>query len=161
MKPKRKKLRPIPKLMKGVGLMRSLGVKPRKGNVEKPTLSRLKKKLDAEFSKWIRRRDTKNGLCECYTCGKKRPPEQMQCGHYVPRRHLTLRWDARNCHAQDVACNVMLHGAMDSYAVHLIRDFGPEILEEFEHKKHQVFLPPGGLRDWLNEQISFYKSLMV
>ena len=39
----------------------------------KPTVSKLKKKLDAIFSKYIRLKDAdKNGYVKCYTCGVKK-----------------------------------------------------------------------------------------
>src|SRR5690606_19997162 len=51
--------------------------------------SKLIKKLDKVFSKFIRERDR-----SCLYCGKT---ENLQCAHIVPRTYLNLRWDERNC----------------------------------------------------------------
>lgn len=74
----------------------------------------------------------------CFTCGKVDDPKRMQCGHYASRTHRSLRWDERNCNCQCVACNVFMHGNMDSYALALIRKHGRGILEELDAEKRKV-----------------------
>lgn len=100
-----------------------------------PTLNALKKKLDAVFSVFIRKRD--KGVC--FTCGKKLPWKKQQNGHYVSRGVLILRWDERNCNCQCVGCNIFKNGNMDEYSVRLVRKYGPTILEELNKTKWKIW----------------------
>lgn len=84
--------------------------------LKKQSVSILKKKADAVFSKYIRHRDSENGFCECFTCGIQKPISQMQAGHFVSRAVNKLRFDEFNVHAQCYSCNVMKHGDLYTYA---------------------------------------------
>ena len=97
---------------------------------KKPTVSKLKKKLDAIFSKYIRIRD--GGLC--FTCNVKKPIKEMQAGHYHRRAINNLRYDEQNVHCQCVGCNMFKEGAKPAYAVNLLRKYGDNILHELEIK---------------------------
>ena len=92
---------------------------------------RLKKKLDVLVSEFVRRRD--KGVC--YTCGTRYDWRKMDAGHYIKRSCWRLRFDIRNIHTQCKRCNSYLHGNMDKYALHLIEDYGVEILQEFNRLK--------------------------
>jgi len=81
-----------------------------------PTISKLKKKADEVFSKWIRNRDK-----ECFTCASKL---NLQNGHFVSRSHNPLRYDEMNCNAQCVGCNVFKYGNSAEYAKRLIDKYG-------------------------------------
>lgn len=52
------------------------------------TKTKLKKKLDTVFSKYIRARDGK-----CLRCGRT---DTLQCAHIESRTHLATRWDEEN-----------------------------------------------------------------
>ena len=104
------------------------------GKTQKPTIKKLKAKLDTVFSVYIRRRD--NGIC--YTCSTKKPWKEMQAGHFVSRSANALRYDERNVHCQDAICNIFKHGNLDVYALRLVEDFGPHILQELNQQKHKV-----------------------
>lgn len=62
--------------------------------------------------------------------------EAEQCGHYVSRSYLYLRYDEKNCHGQCVSCNVFKSGNMTSYALRLINDYGVQLLKDFDRLKH-------------------------
>lgn len=114
-------------------------------------MAKLKKKLDAVFSKYIRARDN----YVCYTCNRKLEPAQSQCGHFVPRQYLATRYDERNCHCQDYACNMLYNGQPSAYAKRLVEDYGAGIIEELEGLRHQVTkLTPA----WYEEQIAHYQE---
>jgi len=98
------------------------------------SISQLKKKADSVFSKWIRNRDKR-----CYTC-KKGLAEQ--CGHYISRSYLYLRYDETNCHGQCVSCNVFKNGNLPVYALRLIDDYGMELLELWEQTKYKKIPNP-------------------
>ena len=118
--------------------------KPRATAVERPqkrlklkSISQLKKQADKVFSLYIRNRDGGR----CYTCGAVKPINEMQNGHYVTRGCNQLRYNERNCHCQCVGCNIFKSGNMPEYAVALIKQYGPNILDELqrEHRKIKQF----------------------
>lgn len=91
------------------------------GNKKKPkSHAKLKKELDAIFSRYIRLRDKG----QCYTCPKKGEVKEMQNGHFIPRQYLATRYDEVNCHCQCYACNMLYNGQPGAYAVRLEIDFG-------------------------------------
>lgn len=49
---------------------------------------------------------------------------------------MSTRFYEKNCHSACVACNVFLHGNMDSYALALQRKYGASILEELNGLKN-------------------------
>ena len=59
-----------------------------------------KKKLDSVFSRYIREKYEKDGKVPCYTCPHIGTVKTMQCGHFVPRQHMSTRWDEDNCRPQ-------------------------------------------------------------
>lgn len=96
----------------------------------------MKKVADKVFSVWIRLRDSDEmGMCRCFTCGAVKHWTEMQCGHYISRSWMALRYDEKNCHAQCVACNIFKMGNMDEYALALIRRYGKNILKELNDLK--------------------------
>lgn len=95
------------------------------------SVSKLKKKADAVFSKWIRERD--NG--KCFTCMKHEDPKYMQAGHFVSRSYNYYRFDEKNVHCQCVGCNVFKSGNMVTYAVRFVNEYGIETLKEFERNR--------------------------
>lgn len=57
----------------------------------------LIKKLDDVVRDIVLLRDS-----ECITCGSR---QNLTAGHYLKPRHLTVRWDLLNVHAQCWECN--------------------------------------------------------
>lgn len=100
-------------------------------NKKKLSVSYLKKEADEIFSVYIRQRD--KGVC--VTCGAVKEWRYMQNGHYVPRGNNSTRYDEQNCNCQCVGCNVFKKGAMDEYALFLVRKYGAGILEKLNQKK--------------------------
>ena len=85
---------------------------------KKPTRSKLVKKLDIIFSKWVRQSNADHaGFCVCVTCGKKEHWKSIQAGHFMSRKHYSTRWDEDNVHPQCVACNVYRAGEQYKYSV--------------------------------------------
>lgn len=100
--------------------------------------STIKKKLDKVFSLYIRTKYAVNGIVECVTCGIKKEIKEIQCGHYIPRQHLSTRWDEENCYPQCIGCNVFRKGNYPAFSLFLVRNFGKERLESLELKRRQV-----------------------
>ena len=69
------------------------------------SISKLKKKLDTIFSFYIRLRGVDdNGNNQCCTCGKIDNWRNLQCGHFVSRKHMATRFYELNCFPQCVGC---------------------------------------------------------
>src|SRR6266481_3775812 len=88
---------------------------PRKKKVK--TVSQLKKEADKVYSLHIRLKYADdNGMVSCYTCGKRNNyKEGMQCGHFISRSHLILRYDDRNCRVQCSGCNMWGKGKIPEF----------------------------------------------
>ena len=99
-------------------------------------LPKLKKKLWAIFSQYIRRKDAdENGIVQCISCPTKAHWKEVDCGHYEKRGHLGTFVDERNNHGQCRRCNHYLGGNQSAYAIALVRKYGPGILEELDSLK--------------------------
>ena len=105
--------------------------------IKEKTIQQLKKKLDIVFSQYIRLRNSnEDGFCKCLTCGKIAYWKDIQCGHYLSRRHLTTRWEEKNTAVQCVKCNIFTEGNKNVFALKLIEKYGKDILKELEIKKN-------------------------
>lgn len=118
------------------------------------SLSKYKKELDSIFSKYIRERDKG----ECYTCGLKRLPKEMQAGHFVPRQYLATRFDEINVHCQCYSCNMLYNGQPSAYALRLERDYGKGTVERLEASRQvttKLSIP------WYQEKIQEYTKKLL
>lgn len=99
------------------------------------SLSELTIDLDRVVSRYVRLRAMGlDGKIECYTCGVRKEFAKMQAGHFISRKHLSLRWDTtNNLRPQCGECNMIKNGNIKVYAEKL----------ELEHK---------GIVEWLTEQ---------
>lgn len=96
-------------------------------------LQELIKMADSVFSKYIRRSgEDANKVIRCYTCGKEMDFHDAQCGHFISRSALYLRWDSRNARNQCNTCNCLKSGNIPEYRKRLnIESPGlPDILQE-------------------------------
>ena len=120
---------------------------------KKKTFSALKKKLDAVFSQYIRRKNApRDGYAVCVTCHRVAMWKELQCGHYEPRQHLATRWNELNCHVQCYACNIARKGNYPRFADFLDRKYGPELRAQLERLTKQVVkLTPADLESRIEE----------
>jgi hypothetical protein len=116
---------------------------------QQKTLRQLHKDLWKLFSKFIRERDKYT----CYTCGKP----GNEAGHYYHSKGFLIHFEERAVHCQCPRCNKYLSGNLQAYALHLIDDYGPGILDEF-YKLRMVDYKP--TRDDYLTKIAHYKSLL-
>ena len=56
----------------------------------------------------------------------------MQCGHFQSRKHLTTRWNLKNCQVQCVGCNMFKAGEQYKFSLALDSKYGEGISEELE-----------------------------
>lgn len=105
----------------------------------KPTRKTLVAKADKVFSEYIRRRYADdNGIAECYTCGKKAPWKELQCGHFQSRKHYATRWNETNCQVQCSGCNVFKYGEQFRFGRNLDIEFGDGTAEGLYQLSSQV-----------------------
>lgn len=105
----------------------------------KPTISKLKKKLDTVFSLYIRKKYADHReYVECVTCKVKKPIKEMQNGHYVSRGNNSLRFSEDNCFPQCVGCNVFKKGNYPAYTSFLINKFGSDHVLNLEKKGREI-----------------------
>ena len=79
------------------------------------------KTLDGWFGKYIRARDTPGTCC---TCGKWLEYEGSECGHFITRDKIAVRWDERNAHAQCKRCNHHGKGEQHKHSIHVDKVHG-------------------------------------
>lgn len=87
------------------------------------------KELDKIFSLYIRQRKSKNNIAECYTCGKKDHYKNLQCGHFISRKHYATRWNETNCQVQCYVCNVARYGEQFKFGINLNSEYGKKTAE--------------------------------
>jgi hypothetical protein len=105
---------------------------------KKSTKTKAKEKAWAEFSRFIRLRDSDhNGMVKCCTCDKVAHWKEMQAGHFPQGRGNSILFDEQAVHGQCYGCNVCCHGRLDIYAVFMIEKYGQGIIEEMNRRKWQ------------------------
>lgn len=108
-------------------------VSTRMARAAEEDLQELIKLADAAFSKYIRKSgEDDNGVIRCFTCGKEMDFHEAQCGHFISRSCLYLRWDTRNAKNQCNTCNCYKGGNIAEYRQRLnsLHPGLPDILEE-------------------------------
>lgn len=107
--------------------------------MKKPkTTSQLKKEADRVFSIFIRLKySNPDGYTTCYTCGKYGHYKEFQCGHFIPRHCLILRYDERNVRVQCVGCNVWGRGRVADFGYNL-EDETPGITTELFKESQKI-----------------------
>ena len=121
------------------------------------------KKLDTIFSQYIRLRDADSkGVCVCISCGNPQFWKELDCGHYVNRQHLNLRFSEVNCNAQCRKCNRFDEGNASGYTLGLIRKYGEEIINDLNLARNQIvkFSDPEleSLIDYFREEVKRLKN---
>lgn len=105
-------------------------------------LTKLKKKADTIFSKYVRYRDgeVKNGEWQttCITCGVTKPIKDMQAGHFVSRSCNLLRYNDLNVHSQCIKCNMFHSGEQYEYARQIDLRYGDGTAESLHNQRRQT-----------------------
>ena len=94
---------------------------------------RLVKKLDALCRQILLIRDLRyeNLFC-CISCRRLLPINTAQVGHYISRRHESVRWDLRNINLQCPSCNKWHSGNLYEYRKTLISMYGEDEVSKME-----------------------------
>jgi hypothetical protein len=97
------------------------------------------KPLDDIFSQYIRLRDAdSNGYCRCISSGKIAFWKNVDCGHFINRKHISLRFSEINCNAQARDDNRFDEGNLEGYRRGLIKKHGPDIIDKLYAMKNQT-----------------------
>lgn len=99
----------------------------------------IMRNADDAFSLYVRTRDAQQydgRAFRCVSCGRVLPIEQADCGHYVNRQHMSLRFSELNCHAQCRKCNRFMEGNIQDYRKGLIGKIGEQKVLLLESTKH-------------------------
>ena len=84
----------------------------------------MEKRLD-ELLKVVRYRNAETPEYNvCATCQRQFPIKELQCGHFIKRGNLVLKYDDMNLMPQCRRCNHFLDGAQDKAAYHIIQTYG-------------------------------------
>ena len=121
------------------------------------SLKTLKNSLDIVFSLYILKRDTwsygSTRVGKCISCGLVLFYEKGDCGHFISRRHMSLRWNAKNNNIQCRFCKN--EGNNIGYVSGMIQKYGQGIIDELTLKKNTI----SKLACFELEQlINYYKS---
>lgn len=109
--------------------------------LESEGLQELIKEADTIFSRWLRFSSSdKERNVACYTCGKVKEWTEQQCGHYIKRGNLFLRFDPRNCRVQCEWCNVYKDGNYAEFTKRLEAE-RPGIVEYLLEESRLVYKP--------------------
>lgn len=99
----------------------------------------LTTKLDDVVRDIVRKRDLDwRGYGKCVTCFRTFPASKLQVGHYISRRHHSVRWHLRNVALQCEGCNGFMNGRPEVYVLELIKKYGVEFLEKLEKEKQKT-----------------------
>lgn len=110
--------------------------------MKKPTVPKLKKKLDKIFSLYIRQKyaDSK-GYCYCITCSRKIDWKyKTDAGHFIERDVSITRYDERNVHPQCKRCNMSANGQQYLHGLYINKKYGKGTADELMRlrwKTHQ------------------------
>lgn len=111
------------------------------------------------FSKYIRHKFSKDGMCTCITCGVVRPIKEMQAGHGIGGRGMGILFDERIVRPQCPTCNLPPpRGKGGNYGVYvpwIIDTYGRDVYDMLLFSsKRSVKMTPADLRELSN----FYRK---
>lgn len=117
--------------------------------------------LDRVVSKYVRQYHAdKNGICTCYTCGKRLPWKAMDCGHCISRRYMATRFLLDNLRPQCQTCNRLMHGNYKVYYPKLQKELGDKRYEEiWQMSKSGYKISTPELREMLKTYENLLKTL--
>jgi len=96
-------------------------------------------KLDRIFSEYIRLRDSDiHGIGRCISCGKFVHWKDADCGHFVKRQYMSLRYSEENCNLQCRYCNYFLQGNDYNYFLGLEKKYGEGITKKLMMAKNST-----------------------
>jgi len=103
----------------------------------KKSLSKMKKKAWAAFSKWYRQSHSDdNGYATCYTCGVIKPWKELQVGHLLDGRNNAILFEINAVRIQCPGCNLFKNGNKEVYIPKFIQENGWEEYDRLRRLKN-------------------------
>jgi len=104
-------------------------------------IKNLKNKVWKTFSEYIRKKECleTTGTMEmgiCCTCGRVKPIQGLDAGHYISGRWNSILFDEMGVHIQCRWCNRFNEGNKDSYDTYMRRRYGDKAIEKMKLSKH-------------------------
>ena len=116
--------------------------KPKKKKQKKVKLSTLQTKADDAMSPYIRQKYADEfGYCECVSCKRKFHWKDMDCGHFISRRHFATRYVEENCHPECISCNRFSSDHMIGYTEFFIDTYGRDKIYELREESRRLLSP--------------------
>jgi hypothetical protein len=109
----------------------------------KKTLRGTTKRADRIVSEYIRKRDClkTTGTLDygiCFTCGKRKPYDELDAGHCISRKYRSLRFHDDNIRIQCRKCNRFDGGEHAEFTVKLQRELGKKRVDKLLKKKREI-----------------------
>lgn len=115
------------------------GKQKESGNEDAASRQNLIVDCDIVFSRIVRLREADQYLNTlCFTCGDRKHFSLHQCGHYVKRGNMALRFDFRNSKVQCRNCNENLHGNYEVYKTKLNEEENG-IADQLEQEGREIY----------------------
>ena len=108
------------------------------------------------FSRYIRIKESVNGIGTCVTCLRKDNWRNMDCGHFISRGHIGTRFDEKNCHIQCQECNRYKSGNMKLYRIYMESLYGVDGVQALVDKSRQPLTTYE-----IQEKIAYYKQMLL
>ena len=138
----------------------------KKGNVKKTGFKRGKTekqkardRADKWFSRFIRLKNAFDYggtiVTRCYTCNKTYNVKNLDCGHYINREHISVRFNENNARPQCTYCNHYRSGKHFDFGVKLAKEIG---VEEFDNLRQLAMFTDNDNELYFREQAEFYRK---
>ena len=128
---------------------------PLRKKSRKLTIPRLRDKVWAVFSLFIRSKGSVDGFNRCVTCGVTLPITELHAGHFIHGKNKATYLEEDNVHPQCVKCNLYLSGNLLEYYPFMENEYGTIRIEELKiaHKKEHIWK-----RQDLEDKYVYYKE---
>lgn len=131
--------------------------RPKAKRAKKLSDGKMKKKVWAEFSIYIRTQGADSqGMNQCVTCYVTKPWKELQAGHFIRGRLNANLFDERGVAPQCYSCNVGKQGEVVIYYKWMLVNYGQEVIDE-------LILQNGTTKKWqpgeLQSLLGHYKAL--
>ena len=116
----------------------------------------LIKEADRLFGLWVKlSMRNHNGYIECFVCKKMFLLDEIEAGHFIPRRYLATRWHRVNVWPECINDNRFNSKHLKPYEARLKSMFGDDIIDALWYEAHNGNIPTD---DDIRSIIKLYKD---
>lgn len=127
---------------------------------KRPKFSTLQTKADNAMSQYIRQKYAVDGYCICVSCGTSHRWQDMDCGHFIPKKRASiLRWVKENVAPECRDCNRFDEGHLIGYYEWMLGMYGKEKIDELRAEARKT-LSPSQSRANAEEAIEYYTEAL-